>query len=310
MSALLPLVSEGLAAASDIVVSVGQQIAQAEAAKVSADIVADIEHNIEQGYSSFKRKVSSEVHDVEESIERFFKQKKAKFNNKRQNRTQMPTPVMQPIDVANLQAPDVQTFEPTHMEDEKQDRNSFIISNKFNSFLKMPAYGKRRRSKRSKKFVTKLGVKNLIANYIPSNRAKYHGYHAGFCYGGFNQRAFNVVPLLAGGTWTTGSTKAELNQMRDLAFQAVALESSEDFSWKNYRRQFMFHNPVTEGEIVTLWLLYDIPSAAIIVSVFCLTISHSPSLNSIASSSSDRFSYFSFVMSFFSSQYAFTTPTF
>lgn len=126
---------------------------------------------------------------------------------------------------------------------------------KFGHLSKMP-----RRRRRSSKKVTKRGVKQLIANYVPGNRAKWVEERAGTCYGLFGQRGFKINPILYGGTWGAAATtvQSDLQNMSILASLTTpntgTVNENRGFSWKNFHCRYMFHNPVTEGVIVTVWL--------------------------------------------------------
>lgn len=129
------------------------------------------------------------------------------------------------------------------------------------SFVKMPKYRRgrygRKKRRRSRRSVTRRGVKNMIANYVPDRRITYADYNNGFCYGGFGERGFKVIPFLYGGAFNSNIT----NFPGDLKGFGGYLETSTIFNWtsgkpfsiKNYHAEFMFHNPMTDIVIVTVW---------------------------------------------------------
>lgn len=124
---------------------------------------------------------------------------------------------------------------------------------------------RRRGIKRRRKLTTVRSVKRLIANFIPSKRATFTSMNSGFVYGGFSQRGFGVVPINVGGSWLTagpagGPLKTEFNSMHELAencnptLRTASTNAFNRFTWKNMWKEFLFHNPVTEGEFVTVWI--------------------------------------------------------
>lgn len=248
------MIEAGLEYAGELLLQAGQTAAQtveaAVASKVSSaatEVVRKVERAVERADSlvsnKLKRNVRRAIGDKPQDITSYFMKVK-KRNSMIDEVKELPS---------NFVNYEVRSFPMADGKKEPNDAN-------FESFVKMRYSGRRKRRFKKRKLVTRSGVRRMIANYIPPVRAQYTQCSSGYIYGPFGQRGLNVLPVFVGGEWQNGAGtnfSADLREMRSLAITTAGgvTPATNNFAWKNCYKEFMFHNPVTYGEIVTVWLI-------------------------------------------------------
>lgn len=260
------VVSSVAASLENAAKSAGVQMVAAAVDKVKEEVM-EVEQAIEDKIVRLGKRAGNRITD-------YYKRKKSRTGTSRDRVTPVEAFTMEEelasnvSPLAEMDDEDADEADGDEMKDD--DKVGYPVF--LNSFLNM-RYKRRRRYRKKRKLVTKRGVKNIIANYIPTNRATYAQCFSGFVYGPFGQRGLNMFPVCAGGVWNNspGTPYAcDLREMYTCAVQALdstAGTITSNFAWKNYRYEFMFHNPITYGEICTVWLIKQIDTEEDLIQV-------------------------------------------